>query len=109
MDGPGYDTESITGLAAAGCQLMVFTTGRGNPIGFPLLPVIKVASNSRLYRSMEDDMDINAGAVLEGKTLQDVAEEIIDLIMRVLNGELTKAEINRQDGILCLYTVTPSF
>jgi altronate dehydratase large subunit len=109
MDGPGYDTENITGLAATGCQLMIFTTGRGNPIGFPLLPVIKVASNSRLYRAMEDDMDINAGAVLEGKTLRDVAEETIDLMVRVLNGELTKAEINRQDGILCLYTVTPSF
>lgn len=109
MDGPGYDVESITGLAAAGCQLMIFTTGRGNPLGFPLLPVIKVASTSRLYRAMEDDMDVNAGAVLEGKTLQDVAEEIKDLIMRVLNGEPTKAEINRQDGILCLYTVTPAF
>jgi len=109
MDGPGYDVESITGLAAAGCQLMIFTTGRGNPLGFPLLPVIKVASTSRLYRSMEDDMDINAGSVLEGKTLQDVAGEIEDLIMRVLNGEPTKAEINRQDGIVCLYTVTPAF
>ncbi|MBN2025610.1 MAG: UxaA family hydrolase [Actinobacteria bacterium] len=109
MDGPGYDVESITGLAAAGCQLMIFTTGRGNPIGFPLLPVIKVASNGRLYRSMEDDMDVNAGAVLEGATLQDVAEEIKGLIMRVIGGEKTKAEINRQDGILCLYTVTPSF
>ena len=109
MDGPGYDVESITGLAAAGCQLMIFTTGRGNPIGFPLLPVIKVASTSRLYRSMEDDMDINAGAVLEGGTLRDVAGEIKDLIIRVLDGEQTKAEINRQDGILCLYTVTPAF
>lgn len=109
MDGPGYDVESITGLAAAGCQLMIFTTGRGNPIGFPLLPVIKVASNSRLYRSMEDDMDVNAGAVLEGATLQEVAEEIKGLIMRVINGEKTKAEINQQDGILCLYTATPAF
>jgi altronate dehydratase large subunit len=109
MDGPGYDVESITGLAAAGCQLMIFTTGRGNPIGFPLLPVIKVASTSRLYHSMEDDMDINAGAVLEGKTLQEVAEEIRGMILRVIDGERTKAEINRQDGILCLYTVTPAF
>ncbi len=109
MDGPGYDAESIAGLAAAGCQLMIFTTGRGNPLGFPLLPVIKVASNSRLYAGMEDDMDINAGAVLEGKTLQEVAEDIKDLVLRVLDGEPTKAEINRQDGILCLYTVTPSF
>ena len=109
MDGPGYDVESIAGLAAAGCQLMIFTTGRGNPIGFPLVPVIKVASTSRLFQRMEDDMDVNAGAVLEGSTLQEVAEEIKALILRVLNGEKTKAEINRQDGILCLYTATPAF
>jgi altronate dehydratase large subunit len=109
MDGPGYDVESIAGLASAGCQLLIFTTGRGNPIGFPIVPVIKVASTSRLYQSMEDDMDVNAGAVLEGGTLEDAAGEIKDLVLRVLDGERTKAEINQQDGILCLYTVTPSF
>jgi altronate dehydratase large subunit len=109
MDGPGYDVESIAGLAASGCQLMIFTTGRGNPIGFPIVPVIKVASTSRLYECMEDDMDINAGAVLEGGTLEEVAGDIKDLVLRVLDGERTKAEINRQDGIVCLYTVTPSF
>lgn len=109
MDGPGYDVESMAGLAASGCQAMIFTTGRGNPLGFPLLPVIKVASTTRLYRRMEDDMDINAGVVLEGKTLEEVAGEIKALLLRTLNGEKTKAEVNLQDGMLCLYTVTPSF
>jgi altronate dehydratase large subunit len=109
MDGPGYDVESITGQAAAGCQLIIFTTGRGNPIGFPLLPVIKVATTSRLFLAMQDDMDVNAGVVLEGKTLKDVAADIRGLVLRVLDGERTKAETNRQDGILCLYTVTPAF
>lgn len=109
MDGPGYDVESMTGLVAAGCQVVVFTTGRGNPVGFPVVPVIKVASNSRLYEIMGEDMDVNAGAVLEGKSLQEVALELRDLLLRVLEGELTKAEINRQEGILCLYTTTPSF
>jgi altronate dehydratase large subunit len=109
MDGPGYDVESIAGLAAAGCQIMIFTTGRGNPIGFPLVPVIKVASTARLYRSMEDDMDVNAGAILEGKSMQDVADEIKALVLKALNGEATKAELNRQEGILCLYSVTPAF
>ncbi|MBN1381186.1 MAG: UxaA family hydrolase [Deltaproteobacteria bacterium] len=109
MDGPGYDTESLTGLAAGGAQLIVFTTGRGNPIGFPIVPVIKVASTSQLYQSMEDDMDINAGSVLEGKDLKDLGADIIALIKKVLDGERTKAEINRQDGILCLYTMHPAF
>lgn len=109
MDGPGYDVESMTGLAGSGCQIIIFTTGRGNPLGFPLVPVIKVASTSRLYSSMEDDMDINAGVVLDGKTLQVVAEDIKALVLKVASGEKTKAEMNRQDGILCLYTTTPSF
>lgn len=109
MDGPGYDTESMAGLAATGAQVIVFTTGRGNPIGFPIVPVIKVASTSGLYRAMEDDMDVNAGAVLEGKNLQEVGDEIITLVKRVLDGERTKAEVNDQSGILCLYTTNPSF
>jgi altronate dehydratase large subunit len=109
MDAPGYDTESMTGVAAGGAQLMVFTTGRGNPLGYPIVPVIKVASTSRLYGKMEDDMDINAGRILEGSSLADVSDEIISLITKVLSGELTKAEINRQDGIVCMYTMTPSF
>jgi len=109
MDGPGYDTESMTGVAAAGCQVMIFTTGRGNPIGFPIVPVIKVASTSQLYNKMEDDMDVNAGMVLEGRSLQNVADEIKGLLMEVIEGRPTKAEINQQDGILCLYTTNTSF
>jgi altronate dehydratase large subunit len=109
MDAPGYDTESMTGVAAGGCQVMIFTTGRGNPIGFPIVPVIKVASTTQMYRRMEDDMDINAGVILEGGSLQEVGNEIIGFIRKVLDGAQAKAEINRQDGILCLYTLHPSF
>lgn len=109
MHGPGYDTESMTGLAAGGAQLIIFTTGRGNPIGFPVVPVIKVASTSRMYANLADDMDVNAGEILEGKRLAQKGEEIRDLILKVVSGEQTQAEINRQDGILCLYTRTTSF
>ena len=109
MDAPGYDTESTAGLAASGAQVILFTTGQGNPMGFPLVPVIKIASTSRLYRSMEDDMDINAGAVLEGRSLSDVADSILELLGRVLGGELSKAEKNEQGGIACLYVTGPSF
>lgn len=109
MDGPGYDVESLAGVAAAGSQLIIFTTGRGNPIGFPVVPVIKVASTSRMYERMTDDMDINAGEVLEGASLQDVADKIKGLVMRVANGEPVKAEINQQNGILCMYTENASF
>ena len=109
MDGPGFDAESITGLAASGSQIIVFSTGRGTPLGFPIAPVIKVASNSRLYKNMQDDMDINAGVVLEGGTLDDVGNSLLTLIERIAAGEQTKAEINKQSGILALYTQTTSF
>jgi altronate dehydratase large subunit len=109
MDAPGYDTESMAGLAASGAQVVLFTTGQGNPIGFPIVPVIKIASTSRLYRSMEDDMDIDAGLVLEGKSLADVADDIKSFLGRVLNGERSSAERNEQSGITCLYVTNPSF
>ena len=109
LDGPGYDMESMTGLGAAGCQLIIFTTGRGTPAGFPIIPVIKVSSTTRLFLAMEDDIDVNAGAVLEGVTLERIAEEIIDLSIDVINGRKSKAELNRQGGILCLYASTPAF
>lgn len=109
MDAPGYDVESMAGLAAAGSQAMLFTTGRGNPIGFPGVPVIKIASTSRLYALMEDDIDVNAGVVLEGKSLEEVADGLMALLGRVLSGEPTRAEMNGQDGIVCLYVTGPSF
>lgn len=109
MDGPGYDTESMTGLAAAGAQVIIFTTGMGNPIGFPIVPVIKVASTSKMFREMEDDMDVNAGEILEGRTPQDLGTYVRDRMIKVINGENTKAEMNRQNGIICIYTQTTSF
>lgn len=109
MAGPGYDAESMTGLAAGGVQAMLFTTGRGNPIGYPLVPVMKIASNTKLFESMNDDMDVDAQALMEGGTLKAAGEEIAGLLSRVLSGEPTKAELNRQDGIACFYTTHCAF
>ncbi len=80
MNGPGYDTESMTGVAASGAQAILFTTGRGQPLGYPVVPVIKVASNSVLFENMKDDMDINAGTVLEGRTIKEVGGDIIGFL-----------------------------
>ncbi len=108
MDTPGSDIFSITGMAAGGAQIMIFTTGRGTPVGFPIMPLIKVASNSELYRNMEDDMDVNAGRLLEGTGMQEATEDFIELFTRVVNGQMTKAEINLQD-VLSINTVSPPF
>jgi altronate hydrolase len=94
MNTPGYDPPSLAGLAAGGCNMIVFTTGRGSAIGFPTVPVIKVASNSNTFRRMTDNMDINAGVIADGeRTIQEVGREIFDMILRVASGEKTKAEI----------------
>jgi altronate dehydratase large subunit len=108
MDTPGSDIFSITGMAAGGAQVMIFTTGRGTPVGFPIMPLIKVASNSELYTAMEDDMDVNAGRLLEGMAMKAATEEFIGLFTRVVEGQQTKAEINLQD-VLSINTVSPPF
>lgn len=93
MNTPGYDPVSLTGLAAGGCNLIAFTTGRGSAIGFPSVPVLKIASNSNTYRRMQDNMDINAGAVADGeKTVPEVGREIFEMLLRVASGEKTRAE-----------------
>lgn len=96
MDTPGYDIDSMAGMAAAGAQILIFTTGRGSTAGFPAVPVIKVASNSKTYNNMPDDMDVNAGSIIDGgKTIDDVGREIFDLAIEVANGRMTCPEINK--------------
>jgi altronate hydrolase len=93
MNTPGYDPVSLTGLASGGCNLIVFTTGRGSAIGFPTIPVIKVATNQSTYKRMRDNMDINAGRIAEGEaTIQQVGQEIFDMCLRAASGEQTCAE-----------------
>ena len=108
MDTPGSDIFSVTGMVAGGAQIIVFTTGRGTPVGFPIAPVIKIASNSELFQMMSEDMDINAGRILEGESIEEAGAELIDLVKRVANGDMTKAEINRQD-VVSIHTVGPAF
>jgi altronate dehydratase len=85
---------------------MFFSTGRGTPAGVPCVPVIKVASNSPLYRAMIDDMDINAGSLIEGNPLETLRDEMIDRMVRVINGEKTKAEANGME-VFTMMTVNP--
>ncbi|HUT52377.1 MAG TPA: UxaA family hydrolase [bacterium] len=108
MDTPGSDIFSLTGMAAGGAQLIIFTTGRGTPAGFPIAPVIKIASNSELFRSMGDDMDQNAGTLLEGVSLGEARDELIALIRRTVSGDPVKAELNLQE-VLSIHTVGPAF
>lgn len=92
MDTPGYDPVSVTGQVAGGCNVVVFTTGRGSAFGFKPAPSIKIATNSILYANQEPDMDINAGKVLDGITLDELGQEIFEKILAVASGEQSKSE-----------------
>ena len=92
MDTPGFDPVSATGQVAGGCNLVVFTTGRGSAFGFKPAPSLKIATNSTLFAKQEPDMDINAGKMLDGVSLEDMGAEIFDHILRVASGEQTKSE-----------------
>lgn len=94
MDTPGYDPVSMTGIVAGGANVCVFTTGRGSVFGCKPSPSIKIATNSPLYNHMIDDMDINAGVILEGTPVEVVGRQIFEEILAVASGKKTKSEIN---------------
>jgi altronate dehydratase large subunit len=94
MDTPGHDVYSVSGPSGGGCHITLFTTGRGSPLGNPVMPVIKIVGNPETYQRMEENMDINAGTIMTGdKSIEEVGKEIFDMIVAVANGKQTKAEI----------------
>jgi altronate hydrolase len=94
MDTPGYDPVSMTGIVAGGANVLVFTTGRGSVFGCKPAPSIKVATNTPLFRHMEDDMDVDAGVILSGTPVEAVGRQIFDMILEVASGEKTKSELH---------------
>jgi len=93
MDTPGYDPVGVTGQVAGGCNIVAFTTGRGSAFGCKPSPSIKLATNSEMFRRMEEDMDINCGDIIEGVGVDEKGEEIFQMLLRVASGEKTKSEL----------------
>ncbi len=102
MDTPGNDIESVAGMMAGGCQLMLFTTGRGTPLGCAIAPVIKVATNTPLAESMAENIDFNAGLIADGtETMSEAADRLWALMLEVASGRPTRSETlgHREFGI----------
>jgi altronate hydrolase len=99
---PGNDVESTTALAASGANMIVFTTGLGTPTGNPVVPVVKVSSNTSLYKKMNDLIDVDAGPVINGlSTIEEIGEEILEYMIQAANGEmLTKSQLLQQDDFI---------
>jgi altronate hydrolase len=93
MDTPGYDPVGATGQVAGGANLMCFTTGRGSVFGCKPAPSLKLATNSTMFRHMEEDMDINCGTVLEGtESVAECGERIFRHMLATASGAPTKSE-----------------
>ncbi|MBV9118062.1 MAG: altronate dehydratase [Acetobacteraceae bacterium] len=94
MDTPGFDPVAATGQVAGGANLVCFTTGRGSVFGCKPAPSIKLATNTPMFRRLEEDMDVNCGTILDGdETVQACGARIFELMLRVASGERTKGEL----------------
>lgn len=94
MDSPGYDPVAVTGQIASGANLICFTTGRGSMFGSKPAPTLKLASNTPMYRRLEEDMDIDCGPVLDGElTVAEMGQRIFEHILRAASGQRTKSEL----------------
>ena len=91
LSGPGNDLVSATALTAAGAHLILFTTGRGTPFGAPA-PTVKISTNTPLFEKKGNWIDFNAGTVAQGESLDDAGERLLDFVLEVAGGRLTRAE-----------------
>ena len=109
-DTPGREPEILTGMAATGAQVLMFSTGRGAPQGFCSMPVIKICGNPITYARMSHDMDLNAGRIITGeKTIEQVGEEAFEMLLKVLSGQMTKNEALSYFGSIDIYCIGPCF
>jgi len=103
MDSPSHDGEVVTAFVGGGAQVVVFTTGRGTPAGFPFVPVVKVTGNSFTYERMRENIDVNAGTIVhDGVSIDEVGKEIFDVVLQVASGKKMKAEILGHDELFCI-------
>jgi altronate hydrolase len=94
MDSPGFDPVSATGQIAGGANMVAFTTGRGSCFGAKPSPSIKLATNTTMFERMEEDMDINCGAILDGEAdMEEMGQRIFNYFLHVASGGQTKSEM----------------
>jgi altronate dehydratase large subunit len=109
MYGPGMGAESISSMAAAGCQVLTFCTGGGHTSSHPIMPTIKVTGNAESYRLMQDTVDIDVSGVFRDElTLDEAGKLVFDEVVAVSNGRLTKSEVLKDDNSFAIHRIGPS-
>lgn len=108
MDSPGREPEILTGLAAAGANVIAFATGRGAPQGFPFVPVLKITGSRTAAEKMSDHIDMNLSGVIEGTdTIPDAGQRVLEELVRIASGGMTKAEISGYSNAMDIYMWGP--
>ena len=93
LSAPGNDLVASTALAASGCQMVLFTTGRGTPFG-TFVPTVKISTNTPLYNAKTNWIDFNAGVIADGEPMEDVADRFIDFVIEKASGSPVNNEKN---------------
>jgi altronate dehydratase large subunit len=108
MDSPGREPEILTGLAAAGCNVIAFATGRGAPQGFPFVPVIKLTGNARTWERLRDHIDMSVAGIIDGtESLPQAGERLLERIVAISSGERTRSEITGYTRAMDIYVTGP--
>jgi altronate dehydratase large subunit len=108
MDSPGREPEILTGLAAAGCNVIAFATGRGAPQGFPFVPVVKLTGNALTWERMRDHMDMSVAGVIDGtESIPQAGERLLERIVEVASGARTRSEITGYTRAMDIYVTGP--
>jgi altronate dehydratase large subunit len=106
MYGPGHGAESISSMAAAGCQVLVFSTGGGHTSSHPIMPTIKVTGNANSYQLMKDTVELDVSGVLRGEiTLEQAGQMVFDEVLAVANGRLTKSEVLKDHNSFAIHRI----
>jgi altronate dehydratase large subunit len=96
MDTPGHGGESITGIAAAGAQVMSFSTGGGHTINHPLMITMRLTGNRDSWQAMEDTMEIDVSDIFDGTSLEAAGQRLLGEVLDICDGKMTKAEALRE-------------
>lgn len=109
MYGPGHGAESISSMAAAGCQVLVFSSGGGHTSSHPVMPTIKVTGNANSYELMKDTVELNVSGVLTGEiTIEQAGQIVFNEVLAVASGRLTKSEVLKDDNSFAIHRIGAS-